>query len=187
MYEVSDIRKNLKIQIDGEPYIVVDFQFVKPGKGNAFTRTRLKNMITGNVLDRTYKSGEKLEPAQLEEHPMQFLYSQEGMYHFMNTENYEQIEMEESQVGDAKDYLIENLNVNVLVFNNRPIAINLPNFVELEVVETEPGFKGDTVSGGNKPAIMNTRARIQVPIFVNSGDRIVVDTRTGQYVERAKK
>ena len=187
MYEVSDIRKNLKIQIDGEPYIVVDFQFVKPGKGNAFTRTRLKNMITGNILDRTYKSGEKLEPAGLEEHPMQFLYSQEGMYHFMNTENYEQIEMEESQVGDAKDYLIENLNVNVIVFNGRPIAINLPNFVELEVVETEPGFKGDTVSGGNKPAIMNTGARIQVPIFVNNGDRLVVDTRTGQYVERAKK
>jgi len=187
MYEVSDIRKNLKIQIDGEPYIVVDFQFVKPGKGNAFTRTRLKNMITGNVLDRTYKSGEKLEPAQMEEHPMQFLYAQDGMYHFMNTENYEQIEMEESQVGEAKDYLIENLEVNVLFFNNRPIAINLPNFVELEVVETEPGFKGDTVTGGNKPAIMNTGARIQVPIFVNNGDRIVVDTRTGQYVERAKK
>jgi len=187
MYEISEIRKNLKLQIDGEPYIVVDFQFVKPGKGSAFTRTRLKNMITGNVLDRTYKSGEKLEPAGLEEHPMQFLYAQDGMYHFMNTENYEQIEMEESQVGNAKDYLIENLNVNIIIFKDRPIAINLPTFVELDVVETEPGLKGDTVTGGNKPAIMNTGAKILVPIFVNSGDRLVVDTRTGQYVERAKK
>ncbi|MGA1875352.1 MAG: elongation factor P [bacterium] len=187
MYEISDIRKNLKIQIDNEPYIVVDYQFVKPGKGNAFTRTRLKNMITGNVLDRTYKSGEKLEPALLEEQPMQFLYSQDGVYHFMNTETYEQIEMDESQVGEAKNYLIENLKVNVLLFNNRPIAVNLPNFVELQVVETEPGLKGDTVTGGNKPAIVHTGAKIQVPIFVNNEDWIVVDTRTGQYVERAKK
>lgn len=187
MYEISDIRRNLKVQIDGDPYIVVDFEFVKPGKGNAFTRTRLKNMITGNVLDRTYKSGEKLEPARMEENPMQFLYAQDNMYHFMNTETYEQIEMEESKVGDAKDYLIDNLEVNVLFFNNSPISIGLPNFVELQVVETEPGFKGDTVSASNKPAIMNTGAKINVPIFVNNEDRIVVDTRTGQYVERAKK
>jgi elongation factor P len=187
MYEISDIRKNLKIQIDNEPYIVVDYQFVKPGKGNAFTRTRLKNMITGNVLDRTYKSGEKLEPALLEEQPMQFLYAQDGLYHFMNMETFEQIEMDESQVGEAKNYLIENLNVNVLLFNNRPIAVNLPNFVELQVVETEPGLKGDTVTGGNKPAIVHTGAKIQVPIFVNNEDWIVVDTRTGAYVERAKK
>lgn len=187
MYETSDLRKNLKIQIDGDPYLVIDCQFVKPGKGNAFTRTRLKNMITGNVLDRTYKSGEKLEQAQLEEQPMQFLYVQEAVYHFMNTETYEQIEMEASRVGDAKNYLIENLNVNVLMFNYRPIAVNLPNFVELQVVETEPGVKGDTVSGGSKPAIVHTGAKIMVPIFVNNEDWIVVDTRTGEYVERAKK
>ena len=187
MYEVSDIRKNLKIEIDGDPYIVIDYQFVKPGKGNAFTRTRLKNMITGYVLDRTYKSGEKLKPAKLEEQPMQFLYLQDDVYHFMNMETYEQIEMNESQVGEAKNYLIENLNIDILLFNNRPIAINLPNFVELKVVETDPGFKGDTVSGGGKPAIMHTGAKIQVPIFINNEDLIVVDTRTGQYVERAKK
>ncbi len=187
MYEINDIRKNLKVEIDGDPYIVVDHQFVKPGKGNAFSRTRLKNMITGNVLDRTYKSGEKLKPAKLEEHPMQFLYEQDNVYHFMNRETYEQIEMNESQVDKAKDYLIENLNLDILLFNNQPIAINLPTFVELRVVETEPGFKGDTVSGGGKPAIMHTGAKIQVPIFVNSEDWIVVDTRTGQYVERAKK
>ncbi len=187
MYEINDIRKNLKIQIDGEPYIVSDFQFVKPGKGNAFNRTRLKNMITGNVIDRTYKSGEKLEPAALEEHSMQFLYVQGNVYYFMNTESYEQIELDESQVGDAKDYLIENLEVSVLLFNNRPISITLPNFVTLQVVETEPGVRGDTVTGGTKPAIMHTGAKIMVPFFINNQDWLVIDTRTGQYVERAKK
>ncbi len=187
MYETNDLRKNLKIQIDNEPYIVVDCQFVKPGKGNAFTRTRLKNMITGAVLDRTYKSGEKLEPAKLEEQPMQFLYFLDNTYHFMNTETYEQIEINESQIGETKNYLIENLDVNILLFNNRPISVNLPNFVELQVVETEPGIKGDTVSGANKPAIVQTGAKIMVPIFINNEEWIVVDTRTGQYAERAKK
>lgn len=187
MYETSDIRKNLKIQLDGDPYIVIDFQFVKPGKGVAFTRTRLKNMITGNVLDRTFRSGEKIEPASLEEHKMQYLYSSEGFYHFMNTETYEQIEINADQVGDAKDYLTENLDVEVLFFKGQPIGFNLPNFVELQVVETEPGFKGDTVTGGNKPAIMHTGAKIQVPTFINEGEWLLIDTRSGAYVERVKK
>ncbi|MGA1790050.1 MAG: elongation factor P [bacterium] len=187
MYETSDIRKNLKIQIDGDPYLVIDFQFVKPGKGVAFTRTRLKNMITGNVLDRTFRSGEKIEPASLESHPMQFLYSMDSIYHFMNTETYEQIAMDENQAGESKDYLVENLEVEILLFKGQPIGINLPNFVELQVTETEPGVKGDTASGGSKPAIMQTGAKIQVPFFINEGDWIVVDTRTGAYVERAKK
>ncbi|MGA1841317.1 MAG: elongation factor P [bacterium] len=187
MYETSDIRKNLKIQIDGDPYIVIDFQFVKPGKGVAFTRTRLKNMITGNVLDKTFRSGEKIEEASLEAHNMQFLYSLDNRYHFMNTETYEQIEMDENQVGDAKDFFVENLEVEVLFFKGRPIGINLPNFVELQIMETEPGVKGDTASGGSKPAIMHTGAKIQVPFFINEGDWILVDTRTGAYVERVKK
>lgn len=187
MYETSDIRKNLKIQLDGEPYTVIDFQFVKPGKGVAFTRTRLKNMITGNVLDRTFRSGEKIESASLEEHSMQFLYSSDNTYHFMNTETYEQIELDENQVGEAKDYLVENLEVEVLFFKGQSIGMNLPNFVELQVIETEPGVKGDTVTGGNKPALMHTGAKIQVPIFINEGEWILVDTRTGAYVERVKK
>jgi len=187
MYETSDIRKNLKIQLDGEPYVVIDFQFVKPGKGVAFTRTRLKNMITGNVLDRTFRSGEKIEPASLEAHSMQFLYCMDNRYHFMNTETYEQIEMDEDQVGDAKDYMVENLEVELLFFKRQSIGINLPNFVELQVVETEPGVKGDTASGGSKPAVMQTGAKIQVPFFINEGDWILVDTRTGAYVERVKK
>ncbi|MGA1845107.1 MAG: elongation factor P [bacterium] len=187
MYETSDIRKNLKIQLDGDPYIVIDFQFVKPGKGVAFTRTRLKNMITGNVLDKTFRSGEKFEPASLEAHSVQFLYSMDNRYHFMNTETYEQIELDEAQVGDAKDYLVENLEVEVLFFKGQAIGMNLPNFVELQVTETEPGVKGDTASGGSKPAIMNTGAKIQVPFFINEGDWLLVDTRTGAYVERVKK
>lgn len=187
MYESSDIRKNLKIQLDGDPYIVTDFQFVKPGKGVAFTRTRLKNMITGNVLDRTFRSGEKIEPASLEVHSMQFLYRMENVYHFMNTETYEQIEIREDLTGDAKDYLVENLEVEVLLFKGHPIGINLPNFVELKVEETEPGVRGDTASGGSKPAVMHTGAKIQVPFFIDQGEWIVVDTRTGAYVERAKR
>jgi elongation factor P len=187
MYETSDIRKNLKIQLDGDPYIVVDFQFVKPGKGVAFTRTRLKNMITGNVLDKTFRSNEKFEPASLEEHKMQFLYRSENTYHFMNTETYEQIEAHENQIGDTKDYLVENLEVEVLFFKGQPIGVNLPNFVNLQVIETDPGHKGDTVTGGNKPAVLSSGARIQVPFFVNTGEWIVVDTRTGAYVERVKK
>jgi elongation factor P len=187
MYETSDIRKNLKILLDGDPYIVIDFQFVKPGKGVAFTRTRLKNMITGNVLDKTFRSGEKIESASLESHSIQFLYSMDNAYHFMNTETYEQIELDEAQLGDAKDYLVENLEVEALFFKGLAIGINLPNFVELQVTETDPGVKGDTASGGSKPAIMNTGAKIQVPFFINEGDWVLVDTRTGAYVERVKK
>ncbi|MGA1866988.1 MAG: elongation factor P [bacterium] len=186
MYETSDIRKNLKIQIEGEPYIVVDFQFVKPGKGVAFTRTKLKNMVSGNVLERTFRSGEKLEPANIEESHMQFLYA-DNAYHFMNTETYEQIELSEEQVGDDKNYLVENMEVEILFFNNQPIGITLPNFIELQIIETEPGFKGNTVTGGGKPATMHTGAKLQVPIFLNEGDWILVDTRTGEYVERVTK
>lgn len=187
MYSTSDIRKNLKIEIDGTPFAVVDFQFVKPGKGNAFTRCRLKNMITGAVLDRTFKTGEKLEPAHLEEHDMQFLYEDGGMYHFMNNENYEQVAIDAGHVGDAVNYLVENLNVSILYFKGKPLGINLPFTVELEVAATEPGVKGDTASGATKPATLSTGATVLVPLFIQEGEKIVVDTRTGTYLERAKK
>lgn len=187
MIDTSAIRKNLKIIIDGDPWVVVDFQFVKPGKGQAFTRTRLKNMISGNVVERTFRSGEKLEEASTEEHEMTFLYSQGNLYHFMNNQTYEQIEVTETQVGEARFFLTENMNVEVLFFNNRPIGITLPNFVELQIVDTEPAIKGDTVSGATKMAELSTGHRLSVPLFLNPDDWILIDTRTGEYVERVRR
>jgi elongation factor P len=186
MHSTSDIRKGLKIEIEGVPYTVVDFQFVKPGKGNAFTRTRLKNMVTGAVLDRTYKTGEKFTHAQLEESNMQFLYSDGSTFHFMNTQSYEQLEIDADHVGDAANYLIENLNVSILTFKGKAIGITPPFTVELKVVETEPGVKGDTATGATKAAKTETGATFQVPLFIKEGEKIAVDTRTGEYLTRAK-
>ncbi len=187
MIDTSSIRKNLKIQIDGEPWIVVDFQFVKPGKGQAFTRTRLKNMITGNVVEKSYRSGEKLEEASVDQRQMVFLYSQGDMYAFMDNDNYEQVEIPVENLGDVINFLVENMITEVLFFNGRAIGIELPNFVELQIIETEPAVKGDTVSGATKPAKLSTGYTTNVPLFVNSDEWILVDTRTGGYVERVKK
>ncbi len=187
MFDTSDIRKNLKVEIDGYPYVVVDFQFVKPGKGNAFTRTRLKNMITGNVLDRTFKTGEKLEPAHLEEHNMQYLYSEAGIYHFMNNLTYEQVGIHEDKVGEAKDFLIENISADILFFKGEPIGIELPPFVDLVIVYSEPGVKGDTATGATKKVKLSTGAEVYVPLFIEQGEKITIDTRTGSYVGRVKK
>jgi len=186
VYETSDIRKGLKLEIDGDPYVVIDFQFVKPGKGNAFTRTRIRNMVTGSVLDKTYKSGEKLKPATMDERTMQYLYSDESGFHFMDQQNYEQLILTAEEVGNDSQFLLENMDVNVLMFNGRPVSLSLPNFVELEVAETDPGVKGDTVTGGRKPATMSTGAVIQVPLFIERGEKLKIDTRTGEYVERVK-
>ena len=186
MYETSDIRKNLKVQIDGEPYIIVDFQFVKPGKGQAFTRTKMRNMITGFVIERTYRSGEKLEKAALDEHKLQFLYSQGNTYQFMNTSTYDQLELTEEQVGDAVHYLIDNQLVDMLLFSGRPIGISLPNFVTLRVVQADPWIKGDTAAGSTKPVTLETGYVLQVPLFVVEGETLKIDTRTGSYVERVK-
>lgn len=186
VYETSDIRKGLKVLIDGVPYTVVDFQFVKPGKGNAFTRTKMKNLITGAVIDRTYKSGEKLEPAEMEDRAMQYLYQDGEGYHFMDQQSYEQVSIPEDVVGDAKNWLLENMECMVSVFSGRPVSVSVPNFVELEVAHTDPGLKGDTVSGARKPATLSTGAVINVPLFVNTGDKLKIDTRTGEYVERVK-
>lgn len=186
MYETSDIRKGLKIEIDGDPYVVTEFQFVKPGKGNAFTRTKIKNMVSGAVLDRTWKSGEKLKPATMDERRMQYLYSDESGFHFMDQQSYEQLALTPGEVGDDAKFLLENSDVDILLFNGKPVSLSLPNFVELEVVETDPGVKGDTVTGGRKPATMSTGAQIQVPLFIERGERLKIDTRTGEYVERVK-
>jgi elongation factor P len=184
LYETSDIRKGLKIAIDGQPYVVVDFQFVKPGKGTAFTRTRIKNLITGNVLDKTYKTGEKLEPANVESRTMQYLYQEVDHYVFMDNETYEQTHLGSAEMGDALHFLLPNVNVQVLLFNERPIGVDLPNFVELEVTQSEPGVKGDTASGAQKEVTLSTGHKLAVPLFIQVGDVLRIDTRTGEYVER---
>jgi len=187
VYETSDIKKNLKVQIDGQPYAVVEFQFVKPGKGTAFTRTKLKNMMTGSTLERTFKTGEKLEPADMAERTMQFLYKEGDGFVFMDTSNYEQVSLTLEQLGDSALYLIDGLMVDILFFNDKPIGVTPPNFVELTVVETEPGFKGDTSSNTTKPAKLQTGLEVQVPLFIEQGEMLRIDTRTGSYSERVKK
>ena len=186
MYETSDIRKGLKVEIDGQPYIVVESQFVKPGKGGAFTRTRIKNLITGSVLDKTYRSGEKLKPADIEEREMQYLYPEGENYCFMDNSNYEQVFVPASVIGENVNLMPENLNVTVMFFSERPVDVTLPNFVELEVTQSDPGLKGDTASGATKPATLSSGAVINVPLFIEPGDVLKIDTRTRQYVERVK-
>ena len=186
MYNASDLRKGLKIQIDKEPYNVIDFQFSKPGKGQALYRCKLRNMISGVIIDRTYRSVDTFEPANLEEKRMQFLYGQEGEFHFMDLENYEQTVLTAESVGDAKNYLIDNLEVDVLLFNDRPIGITLPNFVDITVTQADPWAKGDSVSGDSKPVTLETGYTLRVPPFIEEGTRITIDTRTGEYVTRVK-
>lgn len=188
MLDTTALRKNLKIIIEDDPWIVVECQFVKPGKGQAFTRTRLKNLVSGQTMDKTYKSGEKIgEQARIDECDMVYLYEQDGTYCFMDNKTYEQVELSADQVGEALNYMTENMNVQVDFYNGVPISITLPNFVELEITDTEPAVRGDTVSGATKPAALSTGHTVNVPLFISSGESIVVDTRTGEYVERVKK
>ncbi len=187
MYDSSDLRKGLKIVIDGNPYIVTDFQFSKPGKGQALYRCKLKNMMTGYTMDRTYRSGEKFDPANLDEVKMQFLYKDGDGFHFMDTQKYEQIALTEEQVGEAKNFLKENMEVTVLFFDSTPIDITLPIFVELQVTKSDPGVRGDTATGATKPATLETGYVIQVPLFIEEGEVLKIDTRTGEYVERVKR
>jgi len=186
MYSTAEFKKGLKIELDGTPYIMVDFQHVKPGKGGAFVRTKLKNLLTGRVLDQTFRSGERVKKPDLMEREMQYLYREGDRYCMMDNDNYEQIMLTEAQVGEARLYLIENLDLKVLFFNKEPVGVELPNFVELAVAQTEPGVKGDTAAGGTKPAVLESGANIQVPLFINEGDRVKVDSRTGSYIERVK-
>lgn len=182
----GELRKGSKLEIDGEPYLIVDFEFSKPGKGQALYRCRLKNMISGSQFDRTYRSGDKFNAADLEEQEMQYLYSDGEHYHFMNMSSFEQIEISAAAVAESSNFLLENLLVNVLLFQGRPIGLTLPNFVDLQIVKSDPGIKGDTASGSTKPATLSTGYVIQVPLFVEEGETVRIDTRTGQYVERVK-
>jgi elongation factor P len=182
----AEFRNGAKIEIDGEPFVIVEFQHVKPGKGGAFVRTKLKSMKTGNVIDRTYRSGEKLETPNIEEKNMQFLYATGDEYFFMDNETYEQSSLTAKQMGDNKNWLKENMVVQVLYHNGNPINVEVPMFVELKVVRTDPGVKGDTAAGGTKPATLETGAVVKVPLYLEEGEVIKVDTRTGEYLERVK-
>lgn len=184
MISTNDFHTGVTVEIDGQPWIVVEFQHVKPGKGSAFVRAKIKNVITGAVLERTFNAGEKLPKAHIERREAQYLYSVDEDYTFMDTTSYEQITVPRQTIGNGAQYLKENMNCFVLSYDGRVIGVEVPNFVDLKVVETEPGFRGDTATGGSKPAKLETGAVVKVPLFVNVGDVIKVDTRTGQYIER---
>lgn len=184
MISTNDFRTGVTVEIDNQPWIVVDFQHVKPGKGAAFVRAKVKNVLTGSVLERTFNAGEKLPRAIIERRDCQFLFSVDDEYTMMDNENYEQIIVKRSDLGSGVSFLKENMNVTVLGYDNRVIGVEVPNFVELMVVEAEPGYKGDTATGGTKQAKLETGALVKVPLFVSVGDVVKVDTRTSTYIER---
>lgn len=187
IYQTTDFRKNLKIELEGKPYIIVDFKHVNPGKGSAFVRTRIKNLETGQVLEKTFKAGvDTAQKPDLEEREMEYTYSDPDGYNFMDQDTYESVHLHHEYVGDAKDYLQEGIKLQILYFNERPISLELPNFVELKVAETDPGLKGDTAAGGTKKAILETGLQVNVPLFIEEGEVLKIDTRTGEYVERVK-
>jgi elongation factor P len=186
MYNSADLRKGLKITIDNEPYIITHFDFAKPGKGQALYRTKMKNMMTGSTLERTYRSGESFEPAHLEDRKMQYLYKEGDHYCFMDNTTFEQVHVSEDAIGDAKNYLIDNLPVDVLLFREKAIGVDVPNFVNLRVTETSPWVKGDTSGSDSKPATVETGYVLRVPPFIEEGELIVIDTRTGEYSTRVK-
>jgi elongation factor P len=187
MYQLSDFKKGMKLLYEDQPFTVVDFQHVKPGKGNQFTRCRLRNLITGQNREFTFKQGEKFGVPDIVTVEMQFLYKDDSGYNFMNQTNFEQTTLNDDDVGDAKNYLIENLDCVIMTFNGRAIGVDVPNSVTLKVVKTDPNFKGNTVTGAQKPATLETGYIVHVPMHISEGDMLKVDTRTGEYVERVNK
>ena len=187
MYVTTDFRKGLKIEYNGKPFVIVDFQHVNPGKGAAFVRTRLKNLETAQVLEVTFKSGEKVNEPDLEYKEMQYLYSDGENYTFMDMGSYDQVSLTAEELSDAKNYVIENSMVKVTFFSGKPVSVEIDTFVELKVTETQPNIKGDTSSGGGKPATLETGLVITVPFHINEGDVLKVDTRSAEYVEKVKK
>ena len=184
MADTTDFRNGFTMSLDGELFSIVEFQHVKPGKGSAFVRTKLKNTKTGAVLDRTFRSGDKVEQVRLEKRQMQYLYSDQGLYYFMDLDTYDQIPVSAETVGTASTLLKESENAFLLIAGEEVVSVELPNFVSLAVTHTEPGIKGDTATGAVKPATLETGYVVQVPLFINKGDQLKVDTRTGEYVER---
>ena len=185
-YSTNEFKSGLKILLGGEPYTIVENQFVKPGKGQAFNRTKIKNLISGKLIDKTFKSGESVEAADVVDLKMNYLYNDGQQWHFMDNESYEQYAVQLSAVEYAKQWIKEQDVCEVTLYNNQPILIVPPNFVELKVIETEPGIRGDTVSGATKQAILETQATIKVPLFVEEGDILKIDTRSGEYISRIK-
>jgi elongation factor P len=187
MLESGDLRKGLKLELDGEPYVVVQFEFVKPGKGQALYKCKLKNMVSGAQFDKTFRSGEKFKEADLEEVEMEYLYADGDRFCFMNTATYDQEFVTEDQVGEAKNFLKENTVCTVLLYQGKPIGISLPIFIDLRVEKTDPWARGDTASGDSKPATLETGHVLNVPPFIQEGELIRIDTRTGEYAERVKE
>jgi elongation factor P len=190
VYEVSDFRNGLRILFEGEPFVVQFFQHVKPGKGNAFTRTKIKSLLTGRTLEPTFKSGDKVGKPDVEERPMQYLYRDDTGYIFMDSKTFDQVNLNEDALGtgkevdDAVNFLKENIDTHVMFYNGRPIGVTLPNAVDLQVTKCDPGVRGDTVSGAMKPATLESGYTLNVPLFINEGDVLKIDTRSGEYLTR---
>lgn len=185
MISTNEFKTNVTVTIDGDAWQVIEFQHVKPGKGAAFVRAKMRNLCTGSVVERTFNAGERLPKAHVERKEMQYLYENDGLYVFMDNETYEQFELNEKQLGEALNFLKDNMAVKIMVYEERILGIDLPNTVELAVAETEPGIKGDTATGGNKTARLETGYVVKVPLFINEGDVLKIDTRSGEYIERA--
>lgn len=184
MISAGDFRNGITVEIEGNVYQIIEFQHVKPGKGAAFVRTKLRNIINGGVVEKTFRPTEKFPPARIDRVDMQYLYSDGDLFHFMNVENYEQIALNEDSIGDSLKFVKENEMVKVCSYNGNVYAVEPPLFVELEIIDTEPGFKGDTAQGATKPAVVETGATVYVPLFVEQNDKIKIDTRTGDYLSR---
>lgn len=187
MFETSDFRRGLKIEYRGDPYTIVDFQHVNPGKGAAFTRTKIRNLRTAQVLEVNIKSGERVGKPDLEQSNAQYLYHDAEGYNFMDTANYEQFTLEKDQLGDVVNYMLENSTIDVLFYQGKPLTVECPTFVELTVKETQPGIRGDTATGGSKSATMETGLVINCPLHINEGDILKIDTRDGSYLERVNR
>lgn len=187
MYNASDLRKGLKIEVEGAPYVITDFQFVKPGKGQALYRCKMKNLVTGGTLDKTYRAVDKIDRPNLEERDLIFSFKDGEQYVFLDSSSYEQLALDAEILGDQRFFLVEDMEVQVLFHNDRPIEVTLPFFIEKEIVETEPGARGDTATNVMKPAKLDNGYEIQVPLFINQGDRVRIDTRTGKYADRVSK
>jgi len=185
MISSNDFRTNMTITYEGDAWQIIEFQHVKPGKGAAFVRTKMRNLCTGSVIEKSFNPTEKFENAQIDRREMNYLYESDGQYTFMDNESFEQMELSKDQLGDALNYLIENMTVKIVIYESRILGVELPNTVELKVVETDPGIRGDTATGGSKPAKMETGYIVKVPLFINEGDVLRIDTRSGDYIERA--
>ena len=185
-YNTNEFRGGLKLMLDGDPCVIIENEFVKPGKGQAFNRVKLRNLMTGRVLEKTFRSGESFEAADVMDRNLSYLYNDGEFWHFMDNDSYEQYQADANAMGEATNWIKEQDSCLVTLWNGSPIAVEAPNFVVLEITETDPGLKGDTSGGGGKPATLETGAVVRVPLFVQTGEKIKVDTRTGQYVSRAK-